>query len=214
MVVSLSHLVTFPDPIMSTLSAAPPNTLALTTGCNLPFLFYTFQTLDPISAIRSGGCSHDDIAGYTKPSFGTRLQSSKADATRWLTSFLVDHWPSRKVKEALDRIGQVLCTPVWGPDMLVQIARDLDTAFFDGRLRDTIQVSWEDVDTFWGSNIIGKLGLTGFDEVENICYISLNRYAIQGGETEPRMQTVQTLTHEMLVSSNITKPLDIVLTVV
>ena len=96
----------------------------------------------------------------------------------------------------------------------MQIARDLDTAFFDGRLRDTIQVSWEDVNTFWGSNLIDKLGCTSFDQDNIICHISLNRYAIQGGPTEPRMQTVQTLTHEMVVNFNITKPLESALTVV
>ena len=214
MVVSFSHLVTFLDPIMSTLFAVPPNTLALTTGCNLPFLLYTFENLDPRSTVRNGGCSHDDIAGYTKPSAGPQLQSSKADATRWLTNFLVDHWPSPKVKEALDRLRQVVRTPFWGPDMLVQIARDLDTAFFHGRLRDTIQVSWGDVDIFWDSHIVDKLGVTNLDQGNNICYIALNRYGISGGETEPRIQTVQTLTHEMVVSSNMTNPFETVLTVV
>ena len=212
--VSFSHSVTFPDPMMSTISALSPNTLALTTGCNLPFLFYTFQNLNPRLAIQYGGCSADDIAGYTKPCPEARSQSSKADATRWLTNFLVDQWPSQKVQDALDNIGQVLRTPVWGPEMLVQITRDLDTAFFDGRLRDTIQVSWEDVHTFLGPNIIKVLGYTTFDGGKNICKISLNRYAIQCGPTEPRMQTVQTLIHEMVVSSNMTKPHETVLTVV
>ena len=100
--------------------------------------------------------------------------------------------------------------------MLVQISRDLDTAFFDGRLRGRVQVSWEDVHTtqFLGSNSMAILGVTRFDENTNICYILLNRYSISGGSVEPRMQMLQTLIHEMVVSSNMTKPLENVLTVV
>ena len=67
--------------------------------------------------------------------------------------------------------------------MLIQISRDLDTAFFDGRLRNSIKVSWEDVHATpsLGSNLMEVLGITRFDEDNNICHISLNRYAIQGG---------------------------------
>ena len=61
--------------------------------------------------------------------------------------------------------------------MLVQISRDLDTFFFDGRLRDSIKVSWEDVHTTpsLGSDLIEVLGTTRFDEDDNICHISHDR---------------------------------------
>ena len=64
----------------------------------------------------------------------------------------------------------------------MQIARELDTAFFDGCLRDSIKVSWEDEHTtpFLGSDLMEVLGFTSFDEDNNICHISLNRCAIQG----------------------------------
>ena len=214
MVISSSHLVTFPAPIMSILPAVAPNTLALASGWNLPFLESTFQSLDPRSRTRYGGCSAEDIAAYTRPIPSLRPQASKADATRWLTTFLVDQWPSQEVVDALNDIDQVFWTPMWGPEMLIQISRDLDTAFFHGCLRGSIKVSWEDVNTtpFLGSNLMEVLGITRFDENDNICYILLNRYAIQGGPIEPKTQTVQTLIHEMVVNSNMTKPLDIVLT--
>ena len=111
--------------------------------------------------------------------------STKAGAARWLTNFLVDQWPSQKVEDALDHIGQVLCTPVWGPDMLVQISRELVTSFFNGRLRNNIKVSWEDVHTTpsLGSDLIEVFGVTRFDEDDNICYILLNRYAIQTAQS-------------------------------
>ena len=158
----------------------------MTTGWNLPFLEHTFQRLDPRSETRYGGCSAEDIAAYTRPVPSLRSQSSKVDATRWLTNFPVDQWPSQKVGDALNHIGQVLSTPVWGPDMHVQISRNLDTAFFDGRLRESIKVSSEDVHTTpsLGSDLMEALGVTRFDEDDNICYILLNRYAIQGGQID------------------------------
>ena len=209
MVISSSHLVTFPAPIMSILPAVSPNTLALASGWNLPFLEYTFQSLDPRSETRCGGCSAEEIAAYTWPIPSPRPVVSKADATRWLTTFLVDQRPSQEVLDALNDIDQVLRTPTWGPETLIQISRDLDTAFFHGCLRGSTRVSWEDVRTtpYLGSNLMEVLGITGFDENDNICYILLNRYAIQGGPTEPRVQTVQTLIHEMVVSSNVTTAL-------
>ena len=207
MVVSFSHLVTFPDPIMSTFSSVSPNTFALATRANLPFLLYTFEALDPRPGIRYGGYSAEEIAAYTRPIPSLRSQSSKADATRWLTAFLLDQWPSRRVANALNHIDQVLRTPVWGPDMLLQISCDLDIAFFDGYLRNRIKVSWEDVYTtpHLGLNPMQVLGVTTFYKDDNTCHISLNRYAIPDGPIEPKTQTVQTLTHEMVVSSNTTK---------
>ena len=38
MVVSFSHSVTFPDPMLYKLPAVSPNTLAMAAGWNLPFL--------------------------------------------------------------------------------------------------------------------------------------------------------------------------------
>ena len=207
MVVSLSHSVTFTDPIMSTIPAISPHTLFLTSG--FPFLSCTFQSLEAEPDTQYAGCSAEDIAEYTRPVPSSRSQSSKADATRWLTTFLVNQWPSQEVVDALNHIDQVLWTPVWGPEMLIQISRDLDTAFFHGHLRGSIKVSWEDIYTtpFLGSDLMEVLGITRFDEDDNICYILLNRYAIQGGPIEPTTQTVQTLIHEMVVSSEMTKVL-------
>ena len=207
MVVSFSRLTTFTGPIMGELPVFSPHTLSLTS--EFPFLSCTFQSLESGPDTQYAGCSAEDIAAYTRPIPSLRSQSSKADATRWLTTFLVDQWPSQRVVDALNHIDQVLWTPVWGPEMLIQISRDLDTAFFHGRLRDSIKVSWEDVHTtpFLGSDLMEVLGVTRFDEDDNICYILLNRYAIQGGPIEPSTQTVQTLTHEMVVSSNMTKAL-------
>ena len=47
---------------------------------------------------------------------------------------LSKQWPNAKVKDALNRINQVISTPDWGPDILVKILPDLDVAFFDGYL--------------------------------------------------------------------------------
>ena len=38
----------------------------------------------------------------------------------------------------------VIDTPDWGPDILIKILPDLDVAFFNGFLRNKIQVSWQD----------------------------------------------------------------------
>ena len=75
-----------------------------------------------------------------RPISSLRPQSSKADPTRWLTTFLTAEWPIAKVKEALYHIRQVFSIPVWGPQTLVQISRGLDTAFFDGLLRCEVEV--------------------------------------------------------------------------
>ena len=48
-------------------------------------------------------------------------------------------WPNAKVKDALDRINQVISTPDWGPDTLVKILPDRDVAFFDDYLRSRVQ---------------------------------------------------------------------------
>ena len=37
----------------------------------------------------------------------------------------------------------VIDTPDWGPDILIKILPDLDVAFFNGLLRNKIQVSWK-----------------------------------------------------------------------
>ena len=58
------------------------------------------------------------------------------------------------------------------------------------------------------------LGATRFDDNTNNCYKILNGYSIYGGPVEPRIQMVQTLTHEMAVGYDMMKPLGNILTVV
>ena len=76
-----------------------------------------------------------------------------------------------------------VCAYIRGPDMLIQISCDLDTACFDGRLRYRIRVFWEDVYTtlLLGSDLKKVLAVSDLDEDQNTCHIVLNRYGIQGG---------------------------------
>ena len=140
-----------------------------------------------------------DILAYTRPIPGPRPSMSKSNSVRKLTNFLNNQWPNAKVKDALDRINQVISTPDWGPDILVKILPDLDVAFFDGYLRSRVQASWQDGFSA-GQAFARVLGNTNFDKMTNTCHIRLNRYIICFGTVEPRQQMLHTLIHEMVVS--------------
>ena len=69
---------------------------------------------------------------------------SKAESTRQLTGFLAYQLPNHKARDALSSMREVIWTPGWGPDTLIKILPDMDEAFFNGLLRQRVQVSWED----------------------------------------------------------------------
>lgn len=68
----------------------------------------------------------------------------------------------------------VVDTLDWGPDVLLKILPDLDGAFFNGLLRNKIQVSWQDVFSIRAL----ESPSSEFDDLNGICYVYLNRHKI------------------------------------
>ena len=165
----------------------------------------TFVPVAPTSGTRYDTCKYEDILAYTSAVNGAVCCLPKAHSTWVLTKFLTQQWPSQRAKDALHRIHQAISTPNWGPDLLIKLMPDLDTAFFNGRLRTHVQVAWEDEYTMLfafkpDANFDTNLGSTSFDSVNNISYIRLNKTKICHQERNPRIAMLQTLVHEMVVS--------------
>ena len=132
-----------------------------------------------------------------KDSLQIYINLSKASSTKELTDFLTNQWPSNNVKNALNRMRAVIDTPDCGPDILIKILPDLDVAFFNGLIRNKIQVSWQDeysmqASGFPRSDFHLDLGSTEFDSLNGICYVFLNRHNICD-EPDPRQAMSQTL---------------------
>ena len=177
------------------------------------------MTVTPAHGTRYDSCSSGEILAYTCPiSWQRRCLLPKIFSTRLLTLFLTSQWPNQRVTYALNRIRQALSTPDWGPDMLVKLLPDMDLAFFNGGLRTHVQVSWEDEWSVLCSQhpnptFADNLGTTAFDSVRNVCHIRLNRIRICQDQPNPREAMLQTLIHEMVVSTSSTLPSENVLTV-
>ena len=182
------------------------------------FYSNTFKPVTIEDGTRYDQCSAEDISAYTSPVPGRPALLSRAEGIRVLNGFLSNDWPNKATQDALERIRRVIRTPGWGPDVLIKVSHDMDTAFFNGHLRSRVLVSWQDEQVM--HTIVPDFrylfGCTSHSRNSNTCLISLNRVGICYGPAEPRRQMFQTLTHEMLVSSNNPPPppqFEIVLTV-
>lgn len=170
----------------------------------MQFFFDTFRPITLGCGTQYDSCTAGDIAAYTSRFPGHKPFMSKADSTRELTKFLNNNRSHARTRIALDHINRVIHTPDWGPDVLVKILSDMDIAFFDGRLRVRIHVSWQDGRSMQPSGHSNlhpfiPLGTTVFNGTNNACDIRLNREKIRFGAAEPRTQMLQTLVHETVV---------------
>ena len=91
-------------------------------------------------------------------------------------NFLTNQWPNHTVTDALNRMRQVIGTFDWGPDVLVKICHNMDTAFFNGVLRFRVLASWEGRVSMYSSRFpdpdsVNRLGSTQFGPVDNVCHI-------------------------------------------
>ena len=78
---------------------------------------------------------------FPEPSSG-RFYSRRA-AERGALEFLdKPAMPGSKEANALHRIGAGLDLPNWGPDLIIKAFRDLDIAFFGGKLTGKVMVNW------------------------------------------------------------------------
>lgn len=171
------------------------------------FFSDTFVPITSASGTQYDSCRYEDILAYTSATNGPKCCLPKRFSTWVLTKYLTERWPNERARDALHRINQAISTPNWGPDLLVKLMPDLDTAFFNSRLRTHVQVAWkdessivfmdEDTDTLFPN----ALGLTLFNSVNNSSYIFLNRDNVCHGKPDPRVAMLQTLVHEMVVSN-------------
>ena len=165
---------------------------------------------NPTIGTQYDSCNIEDILAFTCPTPRLGYLLPKVHSTMLWTDFLINQWPSQRVRDALNSIKLAISTPGWEPDLLVKLMPDLDVAFFKGRLRTHVQVSWEDSHTMLhlqhpASDFANSLGVTLFDGVNKTCYIRLNRNRVCH-EPDPREVMLQTLVHEMVVSKSSTRP--------
>lgn len=175
------------------------------------FFSKTFEPITLGDGTWYASCTGAKILAYTNPDPGPAPFQTKADATRELNNFLINQWPNARVRSALYQIKQVIDTPDWGPDTMVKMLPDLDVAFFDGRLRSRVHASWQDWHSIQSLNppvpdFANLLGITWFRCQTNTCSICLNRQKICLDPGGPRLLMLQTLVHEMVVSTNSTLP--------
>ena len=170
-------------------------------------IFYddTYVPITLYSGTQYAGFTIADLLAYTRPVLNLKPITTKVSSTKELTDFLTTQWPSNEVQNALNRMRAVVVdTWDWGPDVLVKILPDLDVAFFNGLLKNKIQVSWQDESSiqaqeFPSQNFEYDLGATEFDKLSGICHVYLNRYNISD-EVNAREAMLQTLLHELVVS--------------
>lgn len=164
------------------------------------------NTHEPTSNVGThyDGFTKSDLLAYTRSVFNLKPYTTTASSAKELTDFLTNQWPNNDVVNALNRMRAVIDTPGWGPDLLIKILPDLDVAFFNGLLRNKIQVSWQDGFSmedleFPCSGFDTALGGTEFDHLNGICYVYLNRIFICY-EPDFRQAMLTTLFHELVVS--------------
>lgn len=123
--------------------------------------------------------------------------------TSQLTEFLDLHPPLYRYQpEALRRIWLARWDSKWGPDLLVKMLPDIDTAFFNNRLRENLVVHWSDSDTMGmrrDTDETETLGMTSTEGGGN-CTVQLNRDVIFA-HANPCKQMWQSLYHELVLVS-------------
>lgn len=181
---------------------------------NDKFFNDTYVPTASFSGTRYDGFTTGDLLAYTRSCFNLKASTTKASSTKELTDFLTDQWPSNDVKNALNRMRAVVVDALdWGPDVLIKILPDLDVAFFNGLLRNKIQVSWQDslsiqAEEFPASRFDNDLGATVFDDVNSISHVYLNRRNICA-KSNPRQAMLLTLVHELVVSTSASRKLSL-----
>ncbi|KAL2047189.1 hypothetical protein N7G274_001208 [Stereocaulon virgatum] len=89
-------------------------------------------------------CSQSDIDEFQHCARGNQEGvADKTVAVQMLEDFLDPlRQPSHAVLEALMRLRAARWNPNWGLDIIIKAAKDLDIAFFDGRLRGSVAIRW------------------------------------------------------------------------
>ena len=120
--------------------------------------------------------------------------------SRELTSFLYKSNPPSRVIKALSRLRNAMRARNWGPDVVMKAIHDIDTAFFNSRLRGKIVVNWSDAGELRkvGRDMADVWGCTTGD-THRRCTVFLN--ADQLFAAPDIFQRIwQTLFHELVVS--------------
>ena len=150
-------------------------------------------------------CTQEDIDCYTKRFVQKEIYSTDiGEATQEITSFLSPNTePPLKVQQALKRLKDIKNLCYWGPDLIIKIAHDLDTALFGGKLRKRITISWVERD-FLNPDLSlegrrERVGRCSTSPRQGTCDVFLNKDAIFDWH-DPRHQMFKTLIHEMVVS--------------
>ena len=89
-------------------------------------------------------CTQADIDAFCKLS--RTVRSTKflpAEVSiQTLTSFLSQQTPTPDICDALAQLRIAAWGPDWGPDIIIKVLRDIDTAFFNSRLCGNGKVHW------------------------------------------------------------------------
>ena len=170
-----------------------------------------YQAQLPVEANKGTpyACSQSDIDEFQHCTTGNQEGVvSKTAAVGMLEDFLDPlRQPSHEVLEALMRLRTARWNPNWGPDVIIKAAKDLDLAFFDGRLRGSVAVRWSHT---WSvpANLYGcvfkRYGVMwpGVGPELGLCLVHLYADQILYA-ANPCEQMWQTMLHEMIVSFHI-----------
>ena len=154
------------------------------------------------------GCTQGDINDYIRmPDRDQPLRSMNWKlAMRKLYTFLdPNSTPSPEILSALKRLENAMWSKTWGPDIILKGAHDLDTAFFNGKLRENFGVQWGTTASMMrdvGRPVIGSLyGTThfGYPSTDSAatCMITLNSDTIFDDE-DPNELMWHVLVHELV----------------
>ena len=171
------------------------------------------QTKEPVSWDTGAEYDHphSNLNDYQTFRSSAFPQLSKAEATQVLADFLTPLQPlPTSQKGALNRLDAAARHPHWDSSLVIKALADLDIAFFDGRLKDSVVAVWATEREIVEKVLSGVKYRSGFkglcqplapeeNEGQQRCKIWLNSDSIFN-VPDPRLQMWQTMFHELVVS--------------
>ncbi len=146
-------------------------------------------------------CTQADIDAFHK--FARKVKNTTflpvEASIQKLTSFLTQQQPTPEICNALARLRLAAWDPRWGPDVIIKALQDIDTVFFNSRLRGNVKVHWCNSNN---ESIRGHLprvprGLMSPGERKGQCTVFLNADTIFAKQN-PCKQMWRTTLHELV----------------